>query len=246
MGRTALKPPVASVEVSSTPLLRRLEQFHTLTPAEREFIAGLTARRSAHAPGEELCCQGEPTRTPRLIVSGWGCQMRILTDGRRQIFNFLIPGDLIWLSSRAEPLALFTTCAVTPMVTVTAAALANVLRAGVQTGSSLAAALLEAESAEESMLFDHMVRLGRLTAYERTAHLLLELRHRLARVGLGEVRFPLPLTQELMADALGLSLVHVNRTLKQLRRDRLLVLRAGSAELPDLARLTKLARYAAP
>ncbi len=90
---------------------------------------------------------------------------------------------------------------------------------------------------DEASLLDHIVRLGRQTAYERMAHLLLELRWRLAEVGLGDERkFPLPLTQEVLADALGLSIVHVNRTLQQLRREGLLEMRAGFVELlkPDV------------
>jgi CRP-like cAMP-binding protein len=70
--------------------------------------------------------------------------------------------------------------------------------------------------------YDHIVRLGRLTAYERVAHLVLDIRDRLALVGLAAPdSFPPPLTQETLADVLGLSSVHVNRMLQQLRRDGL-------------------------
>ena len=80
---------------------------------------------------------------------------------------------------------------------------------------------------------DQITRLGRRTAYERFGNLLLELYHRLHVVGLArDGRFALPLTQEMLADALGLSVVHVNRTVQQMRRDGLLELRAGTVVIP--------------
>jgi len=227
------------------PLVRRLERFVMLGAADRNLIDSLPQRRQLHTPGEEFCVQDEPARAPRLILSGWACRMRVLADGRRQIFSFLIPGDLLCFSSREDVLSLSTTAAITPMETLAAGSLLAVMQEREHAGP-LAEALQQAERAEQLMLFDHLVRLGRLTAYERTAHLLLELQYRLQVAGLGGERFPLPLTQELLADALGLSLVHINRTLKQLRRDRLLILDHGAAELPDLERLRGIARFTPP
>jgi DNA-binding GntR family transcriptional regulator len=83
-----------------------------------------------------------------------------------------------------------------------------------------------------------------MSALERLCHLLLELRERLERIGLAdERRMALPLTQEMMADALGLSIVHVNRTLQQLRQERMIELRAGVAHLVDVERMVELCGY---
>lgn len=99
----------------------------------------------------------------------------------------------------------------------------------------------------EAELLNAILRLGRQMALERTAHLLLELRDRLAAVGLSERdRFPLPLTQEALADTLGLSTVHMNRSLQELRRERLLRLDGGVAELLNPHRLAVLADYDLP
>lgn len=112
---------------------------------------------------------------------------------------------------------------------------------------SLAEALLVAAALDEALLLAHVVRLGRQTAYERTAHLLLELHDRTTTAGLEQNgRFPMPLTQEALADALGLSIVHVNRTLQQLRRDRLIEVRSGEARLLDRDALIEIADYQAP
>jgi CRP-like cAMP-binding protein len=105
-------------------------------------------------------------------------------------------------------------------------------------------AFLAATRLENMRLLDHVVRLGRQTAYERVAHFLLEMQDRLAAVGMGDrQRFPLPLTQELLADALGLSIVHVNRTLQQLRRDNLIEWRAGVVVLLQRELLVQIADY---
>nr|WP_281372616.1 helix-turn-helix domain-containing protein [Phenylobacterium haematophilum] len=91
------------------------------------------------------------------------------------------------------------------------------------------------------------MRLGRQTAYERLCHLLLEIRDRLLLVGMAsETHFAMPMTQETLADATGLSIVHVNRILQQLRRERLLELQAGKAHLRDPAALAAIADYKAP
>ena len=216
-------------------LTRRLSAFAPLGDGDRALLAALPPQRRQHAPGDDLDELGEALRQPRLVVSGWGCRMRTLPDGRRQIFSFLLPGDLVGIGARPNPLAVCRTTALTRMETADARPLLDVLSGINRQAPGVRAALLVCAAQEEACLLDQVVRLGRQTALERTAHLLLELRWRLSTAGLsGERRFPLPLTQEMLADALGLSVVHANRTLQALRRDRLLELRAGYAQLPDL------------
>jgi CRP-like cAMP-binding protein len=154
-----------------------------------------------------------------------------MPDGRRQIFSLLLPGDSFGFAGRP---ALSSVVALTALETVDASAVQEAVRRGAAPG--LARALAGAELLADSLLLDHAVRLGRLTAFERVAHFLLELQQRLEVAGLGDrQRFPLPLTQEMLADTLGLSIVHVNRTLQQLRRAGLIELRSGVAILlePD-------------
>ena len=231
-------------EATAELLVQRLEGLGPLPGSVRTFIRGLTPRLQEHAAAEELFVEGDLIRTPRLVVSGWGCRMRFLPDGRRQIFKLLLPGDTIGLGERLAPLALCSVVALTPMATVEMSVLASALRSGEPEHDALVDTFALAARAEEASALDHMVRLGRLTAYERVAHLLLDLCHRLEVVGLGDWRFNLPLNQETLGDALGLSLVHVNRTLMQLRRDRLLVLKGSAAELPDFDRLASIVHYA--
>lgn len=111
--------------------------------------------------------------------------------------------------------------------------------------SPLAPLVREALIRQNGRLRDHIVRLGSLNAYQRTAHLLLDLHTRLSVVGLvRQNSFRIPFTQDTFASLLGLSVVHVNRTLQALRRHKLIVLKAGSVTLVDPDALATVASYA--
>src|SRR5262249_33776928 len=147
---------------------------------------------------------------------------------------------------RPSPLALASVSALTPCATLNAG---SHLQArwnldaypGVETALRIAAAL------DEALLINHVVRLGRQAALERLGHLLLELHWRLDQVGLAENwSFALPLTQEFLADATGLSIVHVNRTIQQLRRDGLLDWRNHSVYIKEPRRLADLCEFKPP
>src|SRR5262245_44230019 len=173
-----------------------------------------------------------------VIVSGWACELRILPDGRRQIFGFLLPGDPVdgcgSVGSRAV-------VALTRLEVVDSG---PHLAHGCERREAVARARHAAALERERRLYDHLVRMGRLTAKERVVHLLLELCQRLERVGLvkGD-SFKIPLTQEIFADALGLSVVHINRTLKELRRAGSVSIRMGTVTLTDRSRLAAVACY---
>jgi CRP-like cAMP-binding protein len=213
-------------------VLRRLRTLASLSDREAALVLGLGAHRQNHPAGAELYGEGHLISRPKVLLSGWAARCRVLPDGRRQILTFVLPGDAIGLCVRAEPVALSTTIGLTKTVTADAAMLAEAAFGRAEEFEGLSNAISTAGVLEEASLIDHIVRLGRQTAYERMAHLLLELRWRLAAVGLGDDRrFPMPLTQEVLADALGLSIVHVNRTLQQLRREGLLEVRGGYVEI---------------
>ena len=108
----------------------------------------------------------------------------------------------------------------------------------------LATAVLWAASRDEAMVVEHLVSLGRRDAKERTAHFLLELGSRLKLVGLGSNSgYACPLSQYLLADTLGLSAVHVNRVLRELREDGLVTFQHGQVEFHDLEGLVELAEF---
>ena len=100
---------------------------------------------------------------------------------------------------------------------------------------------------DEAYLLHQIIRIGRQTAYERLVHVILELHSRSQAAGLcDETSFELPLTQEILADSLGLSIVHVNRTLQSLRREQLIEQRSSFITIKDRARMVMIAEYFDP
>lgn len=188
-------------------------------------------RRVEHfRPGMQVGGRAEEERDRLLvIVAGWACELRILPDGRRQIFGFLLPGDIIETGAACD-LGGRGVVALTRLQIVEAEDL----------GADASAArkrLEEVRASREERLYDHIVRVGRMTARERILHLLLELRDRLDAVGLvRDETFKIPLTQELFADALGLSVVHINRTLRALKQEGCVSIRSGSVTLHERLR----------
>ena len=226
---------LAVVQTGLQPVLQRMSAFGPLSADLTRRIEALARRSDAVAPRTILQAESESIAKPRLILSGWAFRQRLLPDGRRQIFSLSLPGDALGLVIRPRPLDTTAAVALTRMITVDASELLSTV--AMAECPELFELLYQAAKFEDALLLDHVVRLGRQTAYERVAHLLLELNERLTTVGLSDGRaFEAPLTQEVMADALGLSVVHINRTLQQLRRERMIVFEGGRVTLlsPDL------------
>ena len=177
-----------------------------------------------------------------MLASGWVCSYKVLNSGARQIVDFQIPGDFLGLRS-----VLFRTADhnVEPVTTVEASeVLAADLLDTFSKTPRLATAVLWAASRDEAMVVEHLVGIGRRNAKERTAHFLLELGARLKLVGLGSIAgYACPLSQYLLADALGLSAVHVNRILRELREDDLVTFQNGQVEIHDIGGLVRLADF---
>lgn len=224
--------------------LRFLTQLLNVEPRDAAIVANKLdhtrvrgPKGSAFAPPGAAAC---------LVLEGWLVRSVMLPDGRRQILDFLVPGDLV-----AAPPTRRTPSA-RQMINLTPARVATIsvhqLEALQRQSSSLAFALLEAIARTGDRLADQVLRLGRLGAYERTAHLLLELLVRLQRAGLAsKVHYPLPVTQEELADALGLSSVHLNRVVRAMTRDGLVEIHGRAARtlitVCDVERLAEIAMY---
>jgi CRP-like cAMP-binding protein len=184
--------------------------------------------------GAEIIPGGRSPSAPKLLVSGVAGEVRALDDGRRQILRLRLPGDLLYACDYESVVALGR------VHVAEARPFLQVLN-DPQAPAGLRRAWLELGQADQDMLRDHLVRLGRMTANERVAHFLLETHHRLSNLGLtdGDV-FHLPATQEVLSDLIGLSVVHLNRTLQALRRSELISLRNGRVELLGREALAEL------
>jgi CRP-like cAMP-binding protein len=225
--------------------LRALSRRGALSAEEEQLARSALHEMQSLGAGTELLAEGAHLDRACILLDGWAVRQRVLSDGRRQIFSFLLPGDIYGICARPDGEALFTTVALTP---VTVARLAMLDHALYRSATSAAGRIVrEALSLEECFLVSQVVRLGRQSAYERLINLLLEFHDRLAAVGLVQDRsFNLPFTQEVLSDALGLSTVHTNRTLQQLRREHLIETHLNQIRLMDLHLLPEIADYRRP
>lgn len=223
-------------------LVQKLRISLQLTAAEIRAIEAVKGRERTFAADSDMITAGKRIRTIRVIEDGWAYRYKLLSNGRRQIINFVLPGDIIGLN---EYFFGERDYSVTTLTAVKAASLAP--RSLVEMFSvhpKLAVAMAWSIARYESMLAEHIVRLGRRNAYERIAHILLELHNRLQAVGLaGENSYKTPLTQEILADTLGLSIVHVNRTLGRLKRRGLVSINEGRVVLMDAEALASVAEF---
>jgi CRP-like cAMP-binding protein len=212
--------------------------------SEPETVRAFWRRVERYGPGAQICLEDRPgTDRQVIIVSGWACELRLLHDGRRQIFTFLLPGDTI--EARAT-----TSLGERGVVALTRLEVVDPgphLASDSATQQAMLRALHETARRKEQRIYEHILRIGRLSAKERVVHLLLELFERLEGVGLvrGDT-FKIPLTQEVFADALGLSIVHINRTLKELRREGAVLIQAGLVTLRNRERLAAASCFISP
>lgn len=224
-------------------VIQRLKALSHLGETAEALLASLSDVQSVGA-GAEIVSERDALERPKFILSGWAAKVRWLPDGRRQIFNFVLAGEALGVCLRPNPLALSTVVALTAVQYVDAAPVQRAISSDDPRWGELRETLHVSSSLDEAYLLAQIMRLGRQTAYERLCHMLLEIRDRLMLVGLAtETDIPMPMTQECLADASGLSIVHVNRILQQLRRERLLELHGGKAHLREPKTLAAIADY---
>ena len=215
-----------------TPALTRLMALAALDqPAIAALQAAMEEARAVRSR-RDIITEGREITQALLLLSGWAARVRLLPDGRRQFLSFLLPGDLIGACDHPHAVAVSTVIA---MSDVTVCALPQA-----EPGSPLHIAYAVSRAIDEGHLLAQITRLGRLNAQERISDLLLELYERLTLNGsVSGNGFDLPLTQETLADALGLTSVHVNRMLQQARREGDMQWRVGHVKLSDPAGLAR-------
>ena len=226
----------------SSLLAKKLSTFLPLSPDELDCLAEMQSKPLVVKRGEQLTQEGQTGHKAFVLQSGWACSFKDLRNGSRQIISFPIAGDCVGLRSVLLRTADHSFSTLTDAV-VSPVEGAHIMKC-VTEFPRLGAALLWAASRDEAMVVEHLVNIGRRSTLERTAHLFMEMAERLSLVGLAtEAEFDCPLTQYVLADALGLSPIHVNRVLRQLREQNLLTLRKGNVKIHDLNGLRKLAGF---
>jgi CRP-like cAMP-binding protein len=214
--------PVTAEELSS---INQIKQNHLLLPA-----------------GAEIIRAGDPAPELYTLYSGWAFRFKTLPDGRRQILNFLLPGDLVGLQ------AVMFDAALHGIEALTEVQLCLLPRRQVWTlfekMRALAFDVTWLGSREESIIDENLTSAGRRSALERVAALVVALYKRANALGLvAEHTFAFPLTQQHVADALGLSLVHTNKTLARLRRMGMFTQANGMLTLTNPRVLERIGQY---
>ena len=214
------------------PLLRKLESIATLTDEEKQAILDLPMTVKVFEADTDIVRDGDRPSDCCLIVSGFVCRYKITPEGKRQIMGFYIPGDIPDLQSLH--LQVMDNSLSTLVKSSVALIPHQSLRETWRRCPSLGEILWRDTLIDAAMFREWLIGVGRRSAYQRIAHLLCELQVRMKAVGLARDNgCDLPITQNEFADALGLSTVHVNRVLQDLRRDHLIVLRGSSLIIPD-------------
>jgi len=188
--------------------------------------------------GESLFLQGDEVRSICVLRDGWAFRYQCLEDGRRQIVDFVLPGDVLGIGP--SPQMLYGVEALSPCTWITISR-ENFL-ASLRRQPALSMKLVEMLSAGQVRTFDQMTSLGRRTARERVAHLLLDLARRVRKSASDceGVEITMPLMLSHIGDALGLATETVCRCLGELKRAGILIFAAGRLEIRDLDGLAEL------
>ena len=205
----------------STPFIRKLEAFGPLPDRDKRALELATGRTRRVGAGRALVREGDSPTECQLILQGFAYRHRTLDDGQRQIMSFELPGDLCdlhgFLLGRADhAVATLTPCMVATLPH-------EVLADWLEARPAVARALWRGTLVDAAVFQTWLLNIGRRTARGRIAHMLCEVLQRLQAVGLAEDGGgTLPIPPAEIADALGLSVVHVNRTLRRLHGEGLI------------------------
>lgn len=224
-------------------LTMKLEQFCSFSPENRHKLDQLASGKLKTWPAKkDIIADGDSVDHIHLVVSGIAMRNKLMSDGRRQIVAFMIPGDLcdleVFVLAKMDH-------AITALTETTCALIsADTIRDLLTNMQGLTQALWWSTMTDSAILRERIIDHGRRAARERLAHLFYEMLIRYRLVGLAaDDSYLFPLTQDDLGDATGLTGVHVNRTLQTLRADGLLEFSRGIVKVVDAPGLRRVARF---
>lgn len=225
------------------PFVQRLENSVKLRNVDVRLLEDL-CKNPRHMDSKKYILRGsdEISCFP-VMMSGWAARYQILRNGGRQITRLMLPGDAYYFDYSPE------SSSYEEVVTLSPCKVAHVSYSGIEraivASSSLSIAMRNYGCMENSILSSLVVNIGRRDALERMAYLICELHFRLGMIegSVEDDQFAFPLTQDDLADVLGLTPVHVNRKLQELRRSEIIILRAKKMQILDLPQLQKIAGF---
>ena len=224
------------------PLLTELGTFAEIPDAAVKFLGSMVQNITESRKNAELYEQGEPYRRSGFLVSGWAIKHKLLTDGRRQVIDVVLPGAIIGLHANVFEDSDHSMMALNDLAVAwfEPQEITRLFRDFPLVGMAIAWQAARGES----VLMERIASLGRRSAHERMAHIFLEIRRRLRIRGLdkgNELVFPI--NQGILADLLGLSVVHVNRTLRVMRQSGEIDLSKHTLTLKSMERLVHTAGF---
>lgn len=222
-------------------LTRKLAAYVSLDIQDREFLDDVVRPSRAVASNIDIIKEGDEPSDVRLVLKGFACRNKVTPDGERQIMAYLVPGDfcdvhVAILRQMDHSITTLSDCTVVeiPFKTIEA----------MTARPNLARALWWATLVDEATLREWLVNLGTRDARQKVAHLFCELLIRLRVVGLADNDgYKLPITQQDLADTVGLSNVHVNRTLQSLRADGFIEFESKTLVIKNFKALVELSNF---
>jgi len=227
---------------SEHPFIARLGRLMNIEPGDLDDFTQLIEDDRVVSKQHDLVVQGDEFRNLCFVRDGYAIRYRLLRNGKRQILNVILPGDVIGFPVGFFESSIYSVVAVSGLTYNVCPFAAYVQLCYQRPKFGLALSWLMAQ--EAATYAEHVVGLGRRRPVERLANFLLEIHSRLRDVGRAdETGFDLPFSQKIMSDVLGLSVPHLNRTMQQLRSDGLISSHPPFVEFTDIASLKKLAQY---
>ncbi|WP_373491018.1 Crp/Fnr family transcriptional regulator [Parasphingorhabdus sp.] len=228
--------------MARTALLRRISFYADLDETDQQVIMQIEGREQHFEKNKEIVDAGQEMDSVLIVKEGWAIRYKTLEDGRRQVLNVLLPGDMFDLQVLVAAEADHSVSTVTDLTALSVRP-SDFQRLLTESGK-LTLAFWWMQVQEEAFLREQIIRNGKQTARERIGHFLLELYRRVLITGAGSGDgFRVPLTQTVIADALGLTPIHTNRVLRQLERDGLLERKNGWILFKDEARLAEISQF---
>jgi len=223
-------------------LIRRLTSLAPLGDSDVEALGAAARPYTMLARGDHIARPGDAA--PQAVIEdGWALRYLPMNDGDHQVIQILLPGDVVVSAAFFQDVrsAAGVNCATDARVRHFDG---RQLLPAIADRPALARAFWLGMAVEEYMLYEQIARLGRRSSAEALAHLLLELRHRLERIGDSDgAEFDLPLAQTDVGDLLGITPVHVSRTFSALKRDRLIELDRPRVRFLDIERVAQFCGF---
>lgn len=222
--------------------VQKLGGLAELTAADASALERATSSPRRYVARQDLIREGDEPGPMFVVLEGWVCRYKILPSGTRQIMAFLMPGDACDLHIKLLAEMDHSIQAITTAMVATITR--GEMQAMMQKHPNVASAMYSAQLIDEGIMRAWIVSMGRRSSMERVAHLICELYIRARSIGLtDDGEFALPLSQLVLADALGMTAVHINRVLKDLRLTGAMALKRGSVTILNPTKLVQIAGF---